>query len=133
MIKTPTNILITINHYQRRTRACIIAEMPKKNLLNGRKSDLYEGKGSVTASVAHTAKTHFLSLTVTITHTITQPQAYYSTKPLDPSRLKHYNHSNIHYIHEPVLVADFHIHLLKGSITKLSWLALTIQMHYQII
>jgi hypothetical protein len=87
---------------------------------------------AVTASVAHTAKTHFLSLTVTTTHTTTQPQAYYSTKPLDPSRSEHYNHSDMHYMHGPVLVADFHVHPLGGSATKLSWLALTTQAHCQI-
>jgi hypothetical protein len=84
----------------------------------------YAGRGtrwfSVTASVAHTAKTHFLSLTVTTIHIITQPQAYYSTKPLDFFRLKHYNHSDMHYIHGPVLIADFHIRSLEGSATKLS-------------
>jgi hypothetical protein len=87
----------------------------------------------VTASAAHSAKTHLQSLTVTTTtHTTTQPQAYYLTKSPDPSRSKHYDHFDMHYMHGPALVVDFHVYTLGGSTAKLPWLALTTQARYQI-
>jgi hypothetical protein len=61
-----------------------------------------------------------------VTKNKVQAGAVTSTKFSDPFRLKHYNYSDMYYIYELILVANFHVYFLKGSITKLLWLALTI-------